>query len=371
MIYCLYKWLEDVLESWGIYFLVWPSVRAVAAMLTSLLIVLLTGPRVIRWLRREMLRDRSKSNMAGLNERIRSMANIPTMGGLLISVAIAVTVLLWSDLSNTLVQLGLFCLLWLGVLGGVDDYLKLTHRPEDKRSRDGLKFWEKVVFQIGLAILLAVFVYRYAGDMIPVRSLYLPFYKYPMELSCWMFVGIVVLVITTTTNVVDLADGLDGLAAGCVGICSAAFVVLVYIAGSLVWSDLLSLPYVPTADELMVLCGAITGASLGFLWYNSYPAQVVMGNTGSLPLGGILGFVAIVIRQELMLLIIGGVFVIEVASIIMQLAYFKLTGKRLFLVAPLHHHLHMKGWMENKVVVRFWIITVACAVLALGILRMR
>ncbi len=371
MIYWLYKSFEEFFQSWGIYLLAWPSVRAVAAILTSVLIVLLAGPRVIRWLVWKKLGDRPEFNVASLNERMQSKANTPTMGGILISGAIGLSVLLWADLSNTFVQMGLFCLVWLGVLGGVDDYLKLTHRPEDKRSRDGLKTWEKLMFQIGLAVLLGVFVYRYVGDVEQAHSLYLPFYKHPLALSYWAFVGIAVLVITATSNAVNLTDGLDGLASGCVGICSLAFLALTYIAGSAVWAKILHLPYVPTSNELMVRCGAITGATLGFLWYNCHPAQVFMGDTGSLPLGGMLGFVAIVIRQELMLVFIGGVFVFEAVSVIIQVIYFKRTGKRFFLGAPIHHHFHMKGWAENQVVVRFWIIAAACVALALATLRMR
>ena len=371
MIYWLYKFLEPTLQSWGIYLIAWPSVRAVAAILTSVIIVLLAGPRVIRWLIRKKLGDRPEFYVQSLNERMKSKANTPTMGGLLISGAIGLSILLWADLSNTFIRMGLFCLLWLGVLGGVDDYLKLTHRPEDKRSRDGLKLWEKLLFQIGLAVLLGVFVYHYVGNIVPAHSLSLPFYKHPLTLSYWAFVGITVLVITATSNAVNLTDGLDGLASGCVGVCSLAFLALTYIAGSAVWSKLLHVPYVPTSSELMVLCGAITGAALGFLWYNCHPAQVFMGDTGSLPLGGMLGFVAIVIRQEMMLFFIGGIFVIEAVSVIIQIIYFKRTGKRFFLVAPIHHHFHMKGWAENQVVVRFWIIAAACVALALATLRMR
>ena len=371
MIYWLYKSFEEFFQSWGIYLLAWPSVRAVGAILTSVLIVLLAGPRVIRWLVRKKLGDRPEFNVASLNERMQSKANTPTMGGILISGAIGISVLLWGDLRNTFIRMGLFCLVWLGLLGGVDDYLKLTHRPEDKRSRDGLQTWEKLIFQIGLATLLGFFVYKYVGDVVPAHSLFLPFYKHPLALPLWAFVVITVLVITATSNAVNLTDGLDGLAAGCVGICSVAFLVLTYIAGSEVWTGLLSLPYVPTSNELMVLCGAITGATLGFLWYNCHPAQVFMGDTGSLPLGGMLGFVAIVIRQELMLFFIGGVFVFEAISVIIQVIYFQRTGKRFFLVAPIHHHFHMKGWAENQVVVRFWIIAAACVALALAMLRMR
>ena len=371
MIYWLYKLFESTFQSWGIYLLDWPSVRAVAAILTSVVIVLLAGPRVIRWLIRKKLGDRPEFYVQSLNDRMKSKANTPTMGGLLISGSIGISVLLWADLSNTFIQMGLFCLIWLGTLGGIDDYLKLTHRPEDKRSRDGLKTWEKLLFQIGLAVLLGVFIYRHFENVESARWLYLPFYKHPLTLSYWGFVGITILVITATSNAVNLTDGLDGLAAGCVGICSVAFMVLVYIAGSSVWSGLLHLSYVPTSDELMVLCASITGAALGFLWYNCHPAQVFMGDTGSLPLGGMLGYVAIVIRQELMLFFIGGIFVIEAASVIIQVIYFKRTGKRFFLVAPIHHHFHMKGWAETQVVVRFWIIAAACVAVALVILRMR
>lgn len=322
-----------------------------------------------------------------LNEITRDKANTPTMGGVLIVGAIAVSVLLLADLTNYYVQMGMFCLLWLTILGGVDDWLKLT---EGKRlgSRQGLKSYEKLLFQLGLGVLLGMFVFRegtrnYAvlaplsaeesmREIQAYRVLLVPFYKKGILLSASVFMVITVLVTASTSNAVNLTDGMDGLASGCVGLCGFAFMVLSYFSGQMEIARSLLIPHVPESGELAILCGAMVGACLGFLWFNCHPASVWMGDTGSLPLGGLIGYVAIVIRQELMLFIVGGMFVIELLSVVIQVGYFKATGgKRVFLVAPIHHHFHMKGWTETQVVIRFWMLAAIFAAFSLLTLKLR
>jgi phospho-N-acetylmuramoyl-pentapeptide-transferase len=280
--------------------------------------------------------------------------------------------------------MGLVCLVWLSVVGAVDDWFKLT-RSRRSGTRDGLKMHEKLLFQVGLGVLLGFFVFSFGrsnyatvdvGDNVQqvqsFRVLAVPFYKHGIALGVFAFMTISVLVVTLTSNAVNLTDGMDGLASGCVAICSVVFMLIAYMVGSEDAAGKLLLPYVPFSGELAVLCGAIVGSTIGFLWYNCHPAKVFMGDTGSLPLGGLIGYVAIVTRQELMLLIAGGVFVVEALSVIIQVGYFKISGgKRVFLVAPIHHHFHVGGWTEPQTVVRFWIAAAMCAGVALLTLKLR
>jgi len=301
------------------------------------------------------------------------------MGGLIMLVGILVATLLWADLSNPFVQKGMLVLVWLGVLGGVDDWLKLTEKIK-KRSRHGLHTWEKLIFQIGLGVLIAAFLYQVDFSQIEDgQMLWLPFYKHGLELGYIGFSIMTVLVITATSNAVNLTDGMDGLATGCVAIVSLIFVVLCYLASEylsvsqgLTWANYLLLPQIPGVGELGIVCAAVFGACLGFLWFNCHPAQVFMGDVGSLPLGGIIGYAAIATRHELLLPIVGGIFVMEAVSVVVQVGYFKFSGgKRIFRCAPLHHHFHLKGWSEPQVVVRFWLIGIAFAALALATLKLR
>jgi phospho-N-acetylmuramoyl-pentapeptide-transferase len=269
---------------------------------------------------------------------------------------------------------------WLAGLGAVDDWLKLTTARRTPGSRDGLLAWEKLVFQIGLGVLLAIFIYHFPAnaqkytEVSPANAHLLnwPFLPSSWVLPAWFFAILTVVVIAGTSNAVNLTDGMDGLAAGCMAIVSFAFLALAYVTGDYRWAKQLNFNWIQQTGELAIVCGAMTGACLGFLWYNCNPAQVFMGDTGSLALGGVIGYVAIVIRQEPMLLLVGGVFVMELVSVVMQVSYFRMTGgKRIFLCSPIHHHFHLKGWSEQQVVVRFWLISALCAAFGLATVKLR
>ena len=358
--------------------------RGACAALFCFVLVVLFLPRVIRQLLKWKLGDRPEFDHASLNELTRDKNNVATMGGLMILAAIAAAMLLLADLENFYVRMSLVCLIWLGVLGGVDDWLKLTSKRR-ATSRDGLKMYEKLLFQVGLGLLLGYFIFKHgqsnfailsplveSGSVPAFKILSVPFYKTGLQLSTFMFMMVTVLVMTGTSNAVNLTDGMDGLASGCVAMCALVFAILAYIIGTEDLAAKLLLPHVPKSGELVILCGAILGSCLGFLWYNCHPARVFMGDTGSLPLGGLIGFVAVVTRQELMLLIAGGVFVIEAISVMIQVGFFKWTsGRRIFRCAPIHHHFHLGGWSESQTVVRFWLVSAMFAFLALATIKLR
>ncbi len=358
--------------------------RGTCAALFCFLFVLLLLPRTIRQLIKWKLGDRPEFDHASLNELTRDKSNVPTMGGLLILAAIALAVCLLADVTDFYVQMSLVCLVWLGSLGAIDDWLKLTSGRRS-RSRDGLRMYEKLLFQIGLGVVLGFYIYKYGsgnsavlsslvqpGEMPAYKILSVPFYKPGLQLGALAFMLVTVVVMTGSSNAVNLTDGMDGLASGCVGLCALVFLILAYVVGTPALADKLLFPHVPKSGELVVLCGAILGSCMGFLWYNCHPARVFMGDTGSLPLGGLIGYVAIVTRQELMLLIAGGVFVIEAISVIAQVGYFKWTGgRRLFRCAPIHHHCHLGGWSEPQTVVRFWLLAAMFAALALVTTKLR
>lgn len=398
MLYLLFRWYTD-----QPYAPASPLFRAVLAVLLGFAIVWLAGPFVIRLLTRLKIGDRPEFDHENLNRLTQGKRNTPTMGGALISGAIFLTVFLLADISNFYVRMGLFCLVWLAGLGAIDDWLKLT---ANRRSgtRDGLRTWEKLMAQLMLAGLLAIFIYR-TGEATAERERYqfpdkpyspyynvlsVPFYKgvqimpayevegrrygpyYGVPLATAAFVLITMAVVAGTSNAVNLTDGMDGLASGCMVLTAFAFMVLATVVGNPEWSARLLLYHISGAAELAVICGAVVGACLGFLWYNGYPAQVFMGDTGSLPLGGIIGYVAIVTRMELMLVLVGGVFVIEALSVMIQILYFRSTGgKRFFRCAPIHHHFHLGGWSEPQVVIRFWLVAALFAVFALATIKLR
>lgn len=355
----------------------------VAALLCFVLTVALL-PRVIRLLVRWKLGDRPEFHHASLNELTRDKKNVPTMGGVMILASVAVAVVLLADLTNFYVQMALVCLVWLGALGAVDDALKLT-AARRLGSRDGLKVYEKLLFQIGLGVVLGSYVYRHggsnyavlsslveAGELPAYKILSVPFYKAGLLLSPLAFMIVTVVVMTGTSNAVNLTDGMDGLASGCVAMAALVFLILTYVVGTEDLARRLLFLHVPRSGELVILCGAILGACLGFLWYNCHPARVFMGDTGSLPLGGLIGYVAVVTRQELMLLIAGGVFVMEALSVMAQVGYFRWTGgRRLFRCAPIHHHFHLGGWSEPQTVVRFWLLSALFSGLALASIKLR
>jgi phospho-N-acetylmuramoyl-pentapeptide-transferase len=356
--------------------------RGTCAMLFAFVFVWMAGPTVIRELIRRKIGDHAEFDHAKLNEITKDKKNVPTMGGILILGAILLCILLLADLRNYYIRMSMFCMFWLAALGGIDDWLKLTVKSRSG-TRDGLKSWEKLLFQIGLGVLLGYFIYHHGVENAARASVHgvstqafhilsVPFYKHAITLGIPAFLIITVLVVAGTSNAVNLTDGMDGLASGCMVLCSFVFMVFSFLQGDQDRAQSLLLPYIPGTAELAVLCGAIMGACLGFLWYNCHPAHVFMGDTGSLPLGGLIGYVAIVTREELMLFIVGGVFVIEAVSVLMQVSYFKLTGgKRIFRVAPIHHHFQVGGWTEPQTVVRFWLLSAVFAGIALATVKLR
>ncbi len=376
----LYHLLEytDVAEKLHFYAYKDVLFRAILATLSSLAIALYIGPPVIRWLMRKKIGDRPEFHHADLNELTKDKVNTPTMGGLIIILSTLLSTFLWAKLNNPFVQKAIIVMIWFSLLGGADDWLKLTSKSLH-RSRDGLYAWEKLIYQIGGAVLIASFLYLDFAKIEDGRSFWLPFLKSSLPLPNWLFVVLGIFYLSATSNAVNLADGMDGLASGCVAMVSMVLVVLCFVASesmaradSQTWASYLLLPHIPQAGELSIFYGAILGSVLGFLWFNCYPAQTFMGDVGSLPLGAAMGYGALVTRNEILLLIIGGVFVMELMSVVLQVGYFKYTGgKRLFRCAPLHHHFHLAGWSEPQVVVRFWLLGAAFAAIALATLKIR
>ncbi|HEX8916542.1 MAG TPA: phospho-N-acetylmuramoyl-pentapeptide-transferase [Humisphaera sp.] len=354
-----------------------PIFQGAAALVLSFLFVILLGPRVIGWLRRQKLGDLASFDQAEMDAIMASKKGTPTMGGVLIIAGITLTTLLLADLENFYVRMALVSLLWLGGLGAVDDWLKLT-AGRRAGSRQGLTSREKLLFQVGLGVLLSWFTYHYGQQVDDATKLFVPFFKQvEIPLSLPLYVVICTIVMTGSSNAVNLTDGLDGLAAGCMAIVSFVFLVLGILVGTGQLADFLYLPKIPPAGQMAVFAAAMMGACLGFLWFNCNPAKVFMGDTGSLALGGLIGYVAIVLRHELVLFLAGGVFVAEATSVMMQVGFFKYTrkrygeGRRIFLMAPLHHHFQRKGWTETQVVVRFWLIGAMLAAMALATVKLR
>jgi phospho-N-acetylmuramoyl-pentapeptide-transferase len=354
------------------------TIRTAFATLTALLISLLIGPYLIEKLREFQIGQYIRED--GPKDHHKK-AGTPTMGGLLICVAILVPTLLWSDLSNPLVWLAILALVGFGGIGFTDDYLKVVH----KRNL-GLTARVKFTAQIGIASLIAVFLLLLRGKgeystrlMVPFIKLFRPdlvlnsIHHVPhLGLLIFLpFVLFVVLVLVGSSNAVNLTDGLDGLAIGCAIIAAGALTALTYISGNVVYAAYLGFQRMPMVSELTVFCGSMVGASIGFLWYNAHPAEVFMGDVGSLALGGAIGTVAVIIKQELLLPFIGGVFVLEALSVMLQVGSYKLRKKRIFKMAPIHHHFELMGWSESKVIVRFWIAALVFALFALTTLKLR
>jgi phospho-N-acetylmuramoyl-pentapeptide-transferase len=311
MLYWLTSHFQQALENSHFGFLrvfhKFITFQAVASVIFSFLTVMLAAPKMIGWLRKQKIGDNANFDEAQMNELMTSKRGTPTMGGLLIIVAITAAALLLADLSNFYVIMALVTLLWLGAVGAVDDWLKLTAARREKGSRQGLTGLEKLLFQIGLALILCYFTWNYGQHLIPAKSLYVPFVQGPvLELNFYTYVLFGTLVIVGTSNAVNLTDGLDGLAAGCMTLTACSFIVLAIIIGDIGLSSALLFHHLPAAGQMAVFAGAILGACMGFLWFNCNPARVFMGDTGSLALGGLIGYIAIVLRQEIMLLIIGG-----------------------------------------------------------------
>ena len=338
--------------------------RSAGAAITALIISLILGPWLIRLLRQNQVKEEIRREGP---QSHYAKAGTPTMGGLIILAAIIIPTLLWADLSNRFTLYMLLVTVWLGAIGFMDDYLKAI-----KHHKKGLVGRRKLLGQIALGLLFGLILYFYPPTPNFDLKTDLPFFKnYYLDFPVYLFVPFVIMVIAGASNAVNLADGLDGLAIGLSMICLVAFAGMAYITGRFDFTNYLDIVYLPGAGELTVFCSAAIGASLGFLWYNTHPAEVFMGDTGALALGGILGALSILLKKELLLVIVGGVFVVEAISVILQVSVFKLRGKRIFKMAPLHHHFELSGWHESKVVVRFWIIGVLLALVALSTFKIR
>ncbi|HLA75007.1 MAG TPA: phospho-N-acetylmuramoyl-pentapeptide-transferase [Gammaproteobacteria bacterium] len=360
MLLWLFEYLEKSYRFFGVFQYI--SLRAILGALTALAISLLLGPYIIRRLSFHQIGQQVRSD-GPQTHLIKS--GTPTMGGALILVSIAASTLLWGNLDNRHVWVVLTVTAMFGIIGWVDDYKKIV-----QRNSKGLSARSKYFLQSLAGLIAAVFLFSTA-DLPAETQLIVPFFKHvSIELGVF-FVVVAYAVIVGTSNAVNLTDGLDGLAILPTVMVAGAFSIFAYVAGNARFAHYLAIPYVPGASELAVLCGAMVGAGLGFLWFNTYPAQVFMGDVGALSLGAALGIIAVIVRQELVLLIMGGVFVIETVSVILQVASFKLTGKRIFRMAPLHHHFELKGWPEPRVIVRFWIITVILVLIGLATLKLR
>ncbi len=335
--------------------------RTIYASLTAFLICFLLGPWMIRKLPEMQIGQYIRDDGP---ETHLDKAGTPTMGGTLIIVSIVVSILLWSDLTNFFVWITLFVVVGYGLVGFVDDYRMLVK----KRSK-GLGVRAKLVLQAVIALIAGLLVYI-SPDF--STTITIPFFKNVTPDLGWGYIIFAAFVIVGASNAVNLTDGLDGLAIGPVIIAATAYMIFAYVAGHVKIADYLQINYVSGSGELAIFCGAIAGAGLGFLWFNAYPAQIFMGDVGSLALGAFLGIVAVITKQEILLVLVGGLFVIEALSVIFQVGFFKMTsGKRIFRMAPLHHHFELKGWPEPKVIVRFWIIAIALALLAMSTLKLR
>ena len=361
MLLALTQWLAQDIRTFSVFNYI--TLRAVLSALTALFITFMLGPYMIRKLTAYKIGQSVRTD--GPQTHLVK-AGTPTMGGALILVAIGITTLLWGDLRNPYIWVVLLTTLGFGAIGWVDDYRKVVHR-----NPKGLSARAKMAGQSVIALAVAVYLWQSAS--LPAHTeMIVPFFKLMVfPLGMVAFIVLAYLVIVGTSNAVNLTDGLDGLAIMPVVMVSSALAIFAYAAGHVVFSKYLGIPYIPGASELAVFCAAIAGAGLAFLWFNAYPAEVFMGDVGALALGAALGTVAVIIKQELVLFIMGGVFVLEAVSVILQVASFKLTGKRIFRMAPLHHHYELKGWKETQVVVRFWIITMMLVLLGLATLKLR
>jgi phospho-N-acetylmuramoyl-pentapeptide-transferase len=343
--------------------------RAMAAALTSLVLSFALGPKTIVLLTRLKLGQplRLKSEVRELADLHSSKKGTPTMGGILILLTVTISSFLWCDPLNHLYWLVLLSMLFLGLIGFADDYEKVA-----KKNSKGIRGWQKLAAQLLLAVFVYTFLRYYSEYPGASNRLYIPFLKMPVVVDMGILaVVFFAVVIMGTSNAVNLTDGLDGLAIGCFISVAMTYAIFCYVAGNARLATYLFLPLVSGAGDLAVFCAALVGSGLGFLWFNCHPARVFMGDTGSLALGGVLGVIAICVHQELALVLAGGVFVIEAGSVLIQVASFKLTGKRVFAMSPLHHHFELKGWNESTVTVRFWILSLLASLLALATLKLR
>ncbi len=338
--------------------------RTGGAILTAMILSFVLGPSIIKWLKKRQGTGQPIRN-DGPKSHIISKAGTPTMGGILILLSFGVSTLLWADLSNGYVWATLTVTLGFGLIGFLDDFLKVS-----KNSHEGISAFTKLFLQTLLSIIAVIWVVNIMPNSISL-GLAVPFFKETLINLGWFFIPMAIVVIVGSSNAVNLTDGLDGLAIVPVIIAASSYALIAYLVGNVVFSSYLQIHGVPGAGELAVFCGALVGAGLGFLWFNAPPASVFMGDTGSLSMGSALGIVSVVTKHEIVLLIIGGLFVLETVSVVVQVTSYKLTGKRVFRMAPLHHHYEQKGWPEATIVIRFWIIAVILALIGLATLKLR
>jgi phospho-N-acetylmuramoyl-pentapeptide-transferase len=383
MLLLLTEWLEQYVRAFNVFSYI--TLRAVLATMTALVISFMVGPRMISWLARMKIGQSVRDD--GPQTHLVK-AGTPTMGGALILVSIVITTLLWGNLTNRFVWVVLLVMLGFGIVGWVDDWRKVVYRNPKGLSARAKLFWQSAIGLVA-AIYLAFSVSAqdnpqfarlfqewvqsgFSAGLSARADLIVPFFKsvsYP--LGVWGFIVLTFFVIVGTSNAVNLTDGLDGLAIMPTVMVAGALGIFAYVIGNAIFARYLGFPNIPGAGELGVICGAIAGAGLGFLWFNAYPAEVFMGDVGALALGAALGTIAVIVRQEIVLLVMGGLFVVETLSVVIQVLSFKLTGKRVFRMAPIHHHFELKGWKENQVVVRFWIITMLLVLGGLSTLKLR
>ncbi len=360
MLLSLFEYLAQYYSAFNVFQYI--TLRGILGVLTALVLSFIIGPVMIRRLSRfnigQSIRDDGP-------ESHFSKAGTPTMGGALVLVAVVLSALLWSDLSSRYVWVVIVVTLLFGLIGGVDDYRKLRYGNSKGISAGTKFFWQSVV-----GLCAALFLYGTA--QLPVETeLIVPMFKNVAINLGWLYTPLTYLVIVGSSNAVNLTDGLDGLAIMPTVLVAGALGVFAYASGHNAFANYLQIPYVPGSGDLVVFCGALVGAGLGFLWFNAYPAQVFMGDVGALALGAALGLIAVLVRQEIVLVIMGGVFVMETVSVILQVVSYKLTGRRIFRMAPLHHHFELRGWPEPRVIVRFWIITVILVLIGLATLKIR
>ena len=338
--------------------------RTGGAVMTALLISFVLGPPTIRWLKRKQ-REGQPIRSDGPESHLLTKKGTPTMGGVLILFALTLSTLLWADLRNGYVWVVLFVTAGFGLIGFADDFLKLT-----RRNSKGLPGRRKLIGQLAISLIAAYAIMRLSPAPLD-DGFAVPFFKALLVHIGWFYLPVAALVMVGASNAVNLTDGLDGLAIGPIIVVAGCFVLIAYLAGNLVFATYLQINYIPGSGELAVLCGALVGAGMGFLWFNAPPAMVFMGDTGSLASGGALGAISVIAKHELVLVIIGGLFVLETVSVIVQVTSFKLTGRRVFRMAPLHHHFEKKGWAEPTIVIRFWIIAAILALAGLATLKLR
>ncbi|MBU3740828.1 MAG: phospho-N-acetylmuramoyl-pentapeptide-transferase [Candidatus Kapabacteria bacterium] len=376
MFYHLAWWLREIGDIPGINLFGYVTFRAAAAAIFALLISLVVGPRIIAALKRMQIGEQAKSELQQVGNHSLK-AGTPTMGGLIVLAAVLIPTLLWANVQNMYVILAVFVTAALGAVGFLDDYLKVV-----KKMRKGLIGRYKIVGQVATGLVVGSVMYFaphwFSPEFSSVATLTtVPFAKHVSFDFGVLFIPVVIFIITATSNAVNLTDGLDGLCIGTVGVSALTLAVIAYFSGNAFFADYLNIMHLRGADELAIFCAAIVGAAMGFLWYNAYPAQVFMGDTGSLALGGAIGILCVLIKKEFLLPIVGGIFFAETVSVIIQVTWFKLTkkrfgeGRRVLLMAPLHHHFEKSGWHESKIVTRFYIIAIMLAIITMASFKVR